>query len=386
MSEEDLLLVMPIKSDGLQVMSGPGTQHAVMTTVYIGDNLVVIEPKDKALGKIGRQDRWIEIRTRDGVSGFINAQFVQQVTTAQAGTAPEYTPIEEEEKPPAYIISPVGHALAGIHGPADPDAWAWDGSAFSIVRDARMEAVKLLAGGDVGANVVNPLRSLGVQFILARLFAKFHENRSVESFVDEVIRPTSQLYGAGVRYFEVHNEPNIRQEEGMWIAWQNGREFGDFFVKARAQLKRHFPDALFGWPGVSDGPDASYPDGTPVRYEGARFRKEADFAMQKADFICMHTYWGHFGLTYQDSLNDVKRYADQFPDKVIFVTEFSNNNPDVDKADKGREYIKFYTQAKRQLPSNVGALFSFVLSSSYGFPHETWRDSPIPWVVGQRSG
>jgi hypothetical protein len=33
-----------------------------------------------------------------------------------------------------------------------------------------------------------------------------------------------RYWDRGVRLFEIHNEPNLRQE-GMWVNWQNGAEF-----------------------------------------------------------------------------------------------------------------------------------------------------------------
>jgi hypothetical protein len=68
---------------------------------------------------------------------------------------------------------------------------------------------------------------------------------------------------------------------------------------------------------------------------------------------------------------------------LILVTEFSNPDDSVGKDLKGQQYAQFYAEAAK-LPSNLGALFSFVLSSSSGFASETWKASQIVDGVGRR--
>jgi hypothetical protein len=216
---------------------------------------------------------------------------------------------------------------------------------------------------------------------MARLFAKFHEPRSPESFVNEVADASVRLYEQGVRYFEVHNEPNLHSKdapEGMWVVWQNGNQFGDFFLKSVARLRQLMPGAQFGFPGMSPGGEIP-----GLRADSEVFLRQAEGAISKADFVCMHTYWGADGSSYIDAINRVRVFCDRYPAQLVLITEFSNSHPNIGKDIKGREYAAFYTEAKK-LPPNLGALFSYVMSSSSGFTAETWKDSPIADAVGSR--
>jgi hypothetical protein len=80
-------------------------------------------------------------------------------------------------------------------------------------------------------------------------------------------------------------------------------------------------------------------------------------------------------------------YRRRFPDKLLFITEFSNPEPGTPKEVKGEQYARYY-QHLRSIPG-IGAAFSFVLSSSFGFVSETWRledgsVTPIPALVAAR--
>ena len=76
-----------------------------------------------------------------------------------------------------------------------------------------------------------------------------------------------------------------------------------------------------------------------------------------------------------------------WPNKLIFITEFSNPAVNVDMRSKAEQYVKYYRILRDQ--AGVGAAFSFVLSASADFPHEAWRREDgqmtvIPAVVGRR--
>lgn len=361
--EEDAepLFLRTTSATGLYVRSGPGTQYQPLASIFPSDRLEVIGSTLDARGKLGQRGQWIQIRTPQGIIGFVGAYYIEIM--------------------PPYYVWPGGHALVGLHGPADPGEWPWDDGAYHIVRRARVEAVKVFAAGDIGGRVVNRLRDVGVRFIMARLFAKFHEPRSPQSFVREVADAVLRLYDNGVRYFEVHNEPNVHtadSPEGMWIAWQNGKEFGQFFLDAVAILRDLVPGAQFGFPGVSPGPTVQ-----GVRVSSDVFLAQAEAAIRRADFLCMHTYWGGDGSSYMDSIRKVRAFCDRYPSQLVFVSEFSNSSATIGKDIKGREYAQFYTEA-RKLPANLGGLFSYVLSATQGYEPERWKGSPIADLVGQR--
>jgi len=285
-------------------------------------------------------------------------------------------------EPPPTIQYPwlPGLCLSGVHGRSDGRMQEPD---FAAVAQSRVEAVKLASSA--APEDVDRLRSINPNvFILVRLFASFKgRNYGAAEFAQDLSHDMGQFYQRGIRYFEVHNEVNLI-DEGWTTSWQNGREFGQWFLEVRNRLKALYPEALFGYPGLS-------PDGVPMsgRTNDVRFLEESDEAVRAADWIGVHCYWRDEaemnapagGLGWQE-------YRRRYPDKLLFVTEFSNPYSDVDRRTKAQQYVKYY-QLVRHAPG-VGAVFSFVLSSSRGFEHEVWRDeagnaTEIPGIVGARA-
>lgn len=293
-------------------------------------------------------------------------------TALSAVSAPPPDP--KPEPKPILFDWPDGVCLVGLHGRADGRLVSND---YRAIEEAGVEAVKLLSH----AAPEDSLVLLGMkQFVLTRLYASFN-NRTVspEDFCSWVVDDARRHYQSGARYFEIHNEPNLRQE-GWGRSWANGAEFGRWWISVRDNLASQFPGSKWGWPGLS-------PDGwsIPDRANDWLFLDAASDATQRADFICLHVYWqsleemrGNFYLS---------QYRARFPDKLLFVSEFSNPSPHVPKAEKGAQYREFY-QRLRRIPG-VGAAFAFVSSASSGFDHETWvgedgQLSPIPTAVKSR--
>jgi hypothetical protein len=252
-----------------------------------------------------------------------------------------------------------------------------------VVAQARLEAVKLLTSA--APEDVDRLRAINPQiFILVRLFADFR-NRvvSADDFVSWMAGDMRGFYERGVRHFEIHNEVNLRME-GWTVSWQNGREFGAWWLAVRRSLKTLYPEALFGWPGLS-------PDGFPMpeRTNDMRFLDEAVEAVQAADFLCVHCYWrDEAEMNAPSGGQSWREYRRRYPEKLLFITEFSNPTPNTSLESKGEQYARYY-QGLRNEPG-LGAAFAFVSSTSAGFPHEAWRDesgalTPIVAAVGRRS-
>ncbi len=285
------------------------------------------------------------------------------------------------EPPPAIQYPwPPGLCLAGVHGRADGRMQEAD---FAALTPARVEAVKLTSAA--APEDVNSLRVINPNmFILVRLFASFKgRNYGAAQFAQDMTYDMGQFYQRGVRYFEVHNEVNL-VDEGWTTSWQNGREFGQWFLEVRNRLKAQYPEALFGYPGLS-------PDGFPMpaRTNDMTFLTESDEAARAADWIGVHCYWRDDaemnapsgGMGWQE-------YHRRYPDKLLFITEFSNPHADIDRRTKAQQYVNYF-KALRHLPG-LGAAFSYLVSSSMGYEHEAWRDeagniSEIPGIVGARA-
>jgi hypothetical protein len=274
---------------------------------------------------------------------------------------------------------PPGHCLVGVHGRADGQMQAADYTALNL---ARIEAVKLLTTAQ--PHNVDELRGHRPNiFILMRLFAHF-DGRVVRSdeFATWLGPEILPFYQRGVRYFEIHNEPNLRLE-GWTQSWNNGHEFAAWFIDVRNRLRPQFPEALWGYPGLSPG--HAIPG---IRADALTFLTESDEAVRLSDWIGVHCYWvseSEF-LTPAGALGYLE-FRRRFPDKLLFITEFSNPADGTDKSIKGQQYVRYYRHLRGTL--GVGAAFAFVVSASIGFHSEVWRNedgsmTPIPALVGAR--
>lgn len=369
------LYLITTSSEGLYVRSGPGSQFKPLTTAMPNQRLEALGSAGEIRSILGRYGEWVEVKTPQGIVGWSAAWYLDEL-------------IEP-------FVWPLGHALVGLHGPAEPWIEQWNDQAFQIIQQGRIEAVKMLAsegllnkGEEALTKIVNRLHAVGVHFILARLFCQFGEPHTPQEFVDSVAPAARSLFARGVQYFEVHNEPNLNMpgsKEGMWVSWQNGGEFGAFFQQSVDLLREQLPDAYFGFPGVSPGYDIP-----KVRANSDRFLTEAAEAIKRsADFVCMHTYWGLDGTNYLDSIRKIRTFCTKHVSKPVFVSEFSNAAPRVGKDIKGREYAQFYAAARKLAP-NLCGVFSYVLSAGISngrqdFPDEIWTNSPIAQYVGART-
>jgi lysozyme len=281
---------------------------------------------------------------------------------------PNLIDLEKAALKAALQLTWIHHALPGLHGPADPGN-GWVPEAFEAVRQSKVRAVKMLAP-DLQPGEVAALRNINPDmFIMARLFSGQLNNPQGDGtpegagrwFANEIAdatnsnNPMNRAYNSGLRYFEVHNEPNL-SGEGLGVNWRDGAEFARFFNTVVAALKPRYPEARFGFPGLSPGPVAAQ---RPV--EAGAFLQQAADAVARADFLGCHVYWGRDGVTLESALNDLRLLCDLYPHKLILCTEFANNRPDVPREQKADEYARFYV-ACRSLPANLGGTFVFALS------------------------
>jgi murein DD-endopeptidase MepM/ murein hydrolase activator NlpD len=407
-------------NDGLDIFAPHGTKiyaaaDGTVTAVenYHGDpaampdgNAVVIEHAGgystrythlgKALVSVGERLKAGQALGLAGASGSAGSEQLHLVLMQAGATTARLTPYPGDIIDPTPFMEwpsqtssaatlasyrwPPGYCLVGLHGRANGPMQDAD---YPPVAQARVEAVKLLSSAQPGD--VDKLRALNPRlFLLVRMFAAF-DGRHVSSadFASWMAGDLAPFYSRGLRYFEVHNEPNLVME-GWTQSWNDGRAFGAWFVDVVNRLRPHFPEARFGFPGLSPG------DSIPgLRMAALDFLSGADGACRAADWIGIHCYW-----LSEEEMNSpagglgFAEYRSRFPGKLLFVTEFSNPGTGTDKQTKGKQYERYY-QMLRTLPG-LGAAFSFVVSASTGFGTETWRSengSPteIPALVGARS-
>ena len=164
----------------------------------------------------------------------------------------------------------------------------------------------------------------------------------------------------------------------------DGHQFADWFLEVVERLKSHYPEALFGYPGLSPGHEIP-----GQRMDSWVFLQQSEIAALASDWIGCHCYWisdtdmvqPTGGLVYEE-------FRRRYPEKLLFVTEFSNPYSEVSARDKGQQYVDYYRRLRNV--KGIGAAFSFVLSASSNFPHEVWRRedghiSDIAQLVGNRN-
>src|SRR5258708_24355802 len=92
---------------------------------------------------------------------------------------------------------------------------------YGPVALGRSEAVKLLS--DAQPVDVDNLRQQNPRvFLMMRMYASFN-GRTVSSadFASWMVNDLAPFYSRGLRYFEVHNEPNL-EPEGWMQSWADG--------------------------------------------------------------------------------------------------------------------------------------------------------------------
>ena len=272
--------------------------------------------------------------------------------------------------PPAGDIS----ASVGLHGSADG---SWGNpvlpAVVQMIRTARIESYKALS--NESAQSVGMLRRINPDMsFCVRLMGKVDADRATpQAFLEQCATDALRWYREGVRYFEVHNEPNL-VAEGWQSAWQDGAGFAAWWLQVRDALRGDMPEAIWGFPGLSPGGNAA-----GIRYSSTPFFAEAHAATAAADWIGCHCYWQtEAGMRSLDG----GQYYRQVPHegKPLLITEFSNPRPDVPKSEKAAQYVKYWRRLE-----GVTAAFCFIATASSGFDSETWVNSDIPRIVGERA-
>lgn len=272
--------------------------------------------------------------------------------------------------------------LIGLHGRSNGRLVKTD---LDCARTARIQAYKLMSTASYSdydsLKTINPN-----MFVMVRLFEDLSKRMETPAdFVNGVLSDLSGFHNKGVRYFEVANEVNLK-EEGWQTSWSDGSGFGNWFMEVCSRIKFIFPDVKLGWPGLSPG------GALPNRMPEFDFLSQAGSAVTSADWIGCHCYWASESTMFDPAAGgNYVNYTQRYPGKLIYITEFSNPTPGIPKSVKGNQYVKYYQSVRR-----VEAAISFVSSSplnsdgNASFPNETWSNedgtlTEIPGIVGRRT-
>lgn len=251
---------------------------------------------------------------------------------------------------------------------------------FSVIEQTKMEAVQIYA--QTPPRTVARLREINPDmFLLAGMWASTpDEVLTPQVWVNQLHNAFRNLYNQGVRYFQIHQTPNL-QQFGWRKSWTSGESFGRWWLRVVDLLKADFPDARLGFPPVSAGGHVP-----GQRMDADVFLDGADKAMFQADWIAVNGYWSseaEMNANTHGRFYEVLR--ERYPNKLLFITGFGNVNAFTNPVVKGREYVKYYQQLC-EVPG-IGAAFAQVVSSADGYPALVWRsEDGTPTAIVEQVG
>lgn len=274
---------------------------------------------------------------------------------------------------------PPGKALIGVHGRVGAPLMEED---LQAIAAARLEAVKLHASETRGT--IERLREIHPgMFLMARLTGDFSGAAlSAAEFCRRVEADTGRLYRLGVRYFELHQQPNV-QTYGWGRSWDTGGAFAAWFVEVVRKLQADFPEGKFGFPGLaSGGPVSAWQADADV------FLDEAEEAVAAADWIGINMHWMERGGIGDFAQDVVDSYRRRFPTKLLFITEFYSPVTGLSTEARAHHYLEVYE--KMLDLDGVGAAFAYPLSAAQGHEGIVWRregvrESELALKIGRRA-
>lgn len=280
---------------------------------------------------------------------------------------------------------PYAYQMACLHGSANPAMAYYDDQAWKAIADCAMKGLKFIANADIDGSAVNRARSLGYQAFEGRIMNVLtNQAKDGATYCAEVADAILRLYQAEVRYFEVHNEPNlIREGYGLYdpvtkAGWRNATEFAIFLRQALGFLRPRFREAKLGLPALSPGPTVA-----GVRFDSVKFWTElmTTGVMEEFDWVAYHVYWDDMTGDYIRAAHQVAEFCAAIPNKGVMVTEFSNANPKIDKVTKGDQYVKFFKLLQSLGIPNLYASFLYVLRWDNDQFGEQIMNTPIPEIL-----
>ncbi len=258
-----------------------------------------------------------------------------------------------------------GHGLVGAA--CRPDGQFGEAD-FSVVKNARLEAVRITQATPDEA--LARLRQINPNiFVLARLTADMRTRKFTGAEFADALRPqVARFYAQGIRYFEIHTQPNLHVN-GWMVSWTDGASFGAWFLQVLNAWRQQFPEAKFGFPALSPGDDVPN-----QRFAAARFLDQADQAALAADWLGAACYWSLFAeMNRPEGGRCYETLRLRYPHKLIFVTDFANVNRATDDDIRGDQYVSYYRYIYER--PGIGAAFADYLTPGDAASYLGWSDA-----------
>ncbi|NLE43786.1 MAG: peptidoglycan DD-metalloendopeptidase family protein [Chloroflexi bacterium] len=230
-------------------------------------------------------------------------------------------------------------AKAGVQV-GDGPATAADLMAIEL---AGLDAVKLRAGVNPPTDIV-AYRDVGIGTFLVQLFGVEAAVGVVtpQDFVEGFAPLLDAFVKKGVRDFEIHSRPNLR-ECGLGTAWSSPSAFGDWFATVVSRLRTLYgPQIRAGFPALATSP-GRLPNTSPVVTPQA-FLAACSTALSEADFVCCHVYWRTAAemTAYDGGTAFLHEYLEAYPTLPLVISEFANVDMNVSAVTKGDQYATFF--------------------------------------------
>ena len=203
-----------------------------------------------------------------------------------------------------------------------------------------------------------------------------------KQYVADCVAEIAPAYDAGCRHFEIHYWPNSMRGGLTWTH-SSGKDFAQWWIQVVRDLRREFPNALFGFPKLEEGDTVG-----SYRANSDIFRREAFAAIEESDFISLAVSWKGRRGNLEDLMaaqwnvrSNVLLYR-----KPVYVTAIITNN-NIGKEKKAYQFLTFAKEMA--LTPMVEATFYHTLSSAY--PEDIWcvmrsdsKESILAQILGER--
>ncbi len=288
-------------------------------------------------------------------------------------------PITEDTMRRAQYDWPPNRCLVG--GSCRPDG-QFDEADFRVVSQARLEAARITQ--DTPDEAIARLRQINPNiFLLARLTANMHLHPYSAAEFASALRPhLARFYAHGIRYFEIHTQPNLHAN-GWMVSCSAGSAFAFWFLGVLNAWRKQFPEAKLGFPALSPGDDVPN-----QRFAARRFLDQADKGVIAADWVGAACYWHNYAeMNHTKKGRCYETLRLRYPHKLIFLTDFANTNIQTDAASRGNQYVDYYDSLREQ--AGMGAAFADYLTAGSAAPYLGWATAegqmtPIVAKVAQR--
>ncbi len=279
-------------------------------------------------------------------------------------TAPQPTP---QQATPTQPVATTRTVRIGLHGRND---LFFDELDYQLIREANIETLKMMSLTDPSVFERIKRENPNIEFIVRlyddRISAAGHP--SPQEYVTKM-SPLIEHLQPYVLKFEVGNEPNhFQRYEGWGAEDADAENFNTWFLEVYDLLKTAHPWAELGYPALAT-PDSYHRDQAWLV-----ITREA---INRADWLGVHCYWqappNETSTMFEaDRGLCFKYYHELFPDKLLEITEFDNDNPIWDVAPNSapeiaQQYETYYQELFKY--PYLRSASSFIISS----PDRRWE-------------